>query len=168
MVLRYEGAEGLAVDGEGRLRIATSVGTLIELQPRAWQTDAAGRRRAVACRYALKGQQVSFRLGKYDHRRPLTIDPTVIFSSFTNSVADNWGFTATYDQQGNLYSGGIAFGPGFPTSVGAFSTAFNGTVDSFGFAFDCDIALIKYNPNVTGPAAGQLRLGDAIKVVSRK
>jgi hypothetical protein len=153
VVLRYEGAEGLAVDEEGRLRIATSVGTITELMPKAWQTDANGRRKAVSCRYVLTKQRVSFRLGKYDHSRPLTIDPTVIFSSFTNSVADNWGFTATYDQQGNLYSGGIAFGPGFPTTVGAFSTAFNGTLDMFDFALDCDIALIKYNPNVTGPAA---------------
>jgi hypothetical protein len=153
VVLRYEGAEALVVEGEGRLRIATSVGTITELMPKAWQTDAAGQRKAVTCRYVLTGQRVSFRLGNYDQSRPLTIDPTVIFSSFTNSTADNWGFTATYDQQGNLYSGGIAFGPGFPTSVGAFSTAFNGTFDMFNFALDCDIALIKYNPNVTGPAA---------------
>jgi hypothetical protein len=153
VVLRYDGADGLRLDGEGRLHIATSVGAITELAPRAWQTDAAGRRQSVACRYVLATNNVSFRLGKYDKSRPLTIDPTVIFSSFTNSVADNWGFTATYDQQGNLYSGGIVFGVGFPTTVGAFSTSFNGTLDMFGFAFDCDIALIKYNPNVTGPAA---------------
>ncbi|AHJ99314.1 DUF7948 domain-containing protein [Hymenobacter swuensis] len=142
--LRYHGADALRLTPEGHLEIQTSVGTLRELAPKAWQLNANGQRQAVPCAYVLHNQEVSFHLGKYDSSRPLIIDPTVVFSTFTGSATDNWGFTATYDQQGNLYSGGIVFALGYPTSPGAYSTQFAGATD---------IALIKYNTTARGPAA---------------
>ncbi|GAB2709937.1 hypothetical protein GCM10011495_27600 [Hymenobacter frigidus] len=142
--LRHDGAESLAVDAAGNLLVGTSVGTVTERAPVAWQATAAGQRQPVACRYVLTGKLVHFALGKYDTTRPLTIDPVVVFSTYSGSVADNWGFTATYDAQGNLYSGGIAFGPGYPVSPGAFQTSFAALID---------IAIIKYNTSANGPAA---------------
>jgi len=142
--LRYHGADALRLTPEGHLEIQTSAGTLRELAPTAWQLNASGQRQAVTCAYVLHNQEVSFRLGKYDSNRPLIIDPTVVFSTFTGSAADNWGFTATYDQQGNLYSGGIVFALGYPASPGAYSTQFAGATD---------IALIKYNTTARGPGA---------------
>ena len=125
VALRYAGPAGLALDpATGNLLIATTVGRVTELAPQAWQTNAQGQRQPVSCRYVLAGSTVRFLLGAYDHKQALTIDPTVIFSSFTGSTADNWGFTATHDPAGNLYSGGIAFGPGYPTTSGAFQTRF--------------------------------------------
>lgn len=141
--LRYAGPNRLTLTSEGNLLIETSVGSVIEQAPQAWQ-DIKGQRVAVACVFALQGNTVSFRPGKYDPRYALTIDPTVIFSSFTGSTADNWGFTATYDAQGNMYSGGIVFDTGYPTSPGAFDTSFSGSID---------IGIIKYNTAVTGSAA---------------
>jgi hypothetical protein len=142
--LRYDGADALSLTAAGELRIQTSVGTLRELAPKAYQTDAAGRRQPVACAYALHGQTVRFQLGAYDHHRPLIIDPTVLFSTYTGSAANNWGFTATYDQQGNMYSGGIVFGAGYPTTFGAAYTSFGGIID---------IGIIKYNTSTSGAAA---------------
>ncbi|GAA4382579.1 hypothetical protein GCM10023186_23050 [Hymenobacter koreensis] len=142
--LRYEHVAGLRLTSEGALEISTSVGQVTELAPKAWQLDAAGRRQPVDCRYVLHDREVSFELGRYDSSRPLTIDPTVVFSSFTGSSSDNWGFTATYDSDGNMYSGGIAFGPGYPTTSGAYDGSFNGNID---------IAIIKYNTATTGNAA---------------
>ncbi|KAA9325552.1 hypothetical protein F0P96_19680 [Hymenobacter busanensis] len=142
--LAYTGADALRLTPEGALTIGTSVGQVTELAPKAWQVAPDGRRQPVSCRYVLRGQGVSFALGDYDRRRPLTIDPTVVFSSFTGSTADNWGFTATYDAQGNMYSGGIVFGLGYPASPGAYSQSFSGGID---------VAIIKYNPATTGPAS---------------
>ncbi|GAA4350553.1 hypothetical protein GCM10023185_08390 [Hymenobacter saemangeumensis] len=144
IAIRHLGAEALRLDAEGSLQLTTSVGTLTEKAPQAWQTDAQGRRQPVACRYVLRKNVVSFALGRYDRRRPLTIDPVVVFSTYSGSSATNWGFTATYDQQGNLYSGGIAFGFGFPVTPGAFQTTFGG---------EADMALIKYNVSQNGPGA---------------
>ncbi|MET4074260.1 gliding motility-associated C-terminal domain-containing protein [Hymenobacter sp. UYCo722] len=142
--LRHEGADALALDEAGNLVVQTSVGTVVEHPPQAWQTNAAGRRRAVPCRYVLAGSTVHFALGPYDHGRTLTIDPVVVFASYTGSAANNWGFTATYDPAGNLYSGGIAFEVGYPTTPGAFQTSFKALVD---------IAIIKFDTHVSGPAA---------------
>ncbi|MDB5235164.1 MAG: hypothetical protein JWR44_2157 [Hymenobacter sp.] len=146
VALRYEGATSLALDAAGNLVVKTSVGATTELAPKAWQVDAAGRAKVVPCRYVLTGTTVTFALGAYDRSRALTIDPTVTFSTLTGSTADNWGFTATYDNAGNMYSGGIVFNTGgsFPATTGAFSTSF-GSLE--------DIALIKYNTTATGPAA---------------
>jgi gliding motility-associated-like protein len=144
IVLRHPGAE-IALDALGNLVLTTSVGTVRELAPQAWQTDAQGQRRPVACRYELSaGSTVRFALSSYDRALPLTIDPTVVFATYTGSTANNWGFTATYDAQGNLYSGGIAFNLGYPTSPGAYQTTFAGIID---------MALIKYDVTKIGPAA---------------
>ena len=142
--LRHEGANALTLDEAGNLAVATSVGTVVERAPQAWQPDAAGRHQAVPCRYVLANGTVRFALGPYDHSRPLVIDPVVVFASYTGSAANNWGFTATYDNAGNMYSGGIAFEIGYPTTAGAFQTSLNTLVD---------IAIIKFNTRVSGPAA---------------
>jgi hypothetical protein len=144
IAVRHLGAEALRLSDAGSLVLKTSLGSITEQAPRAWQTDAHGQRQPVPCRYVLKGSLLSFALGPYDQQRPLTIDPVVVFSTYSGSPADNWGFTATYDNQGNLYSGGIALEPGFPTTVGAFQTFFAGLID---------ITLIKYDVSRTGPPA---------------
>ncbi|OUJ70154.1 hypothetical protein BXP70_25215 [Hymenobacter crusticola] len=140
--LRYQGADRLRLQN-GNLLIQTSVGNVQEQAPQAWQ-QIGDKRVPVSCAFVLQDQVLSFRLGKYDTKYPLVIDPTVIFSTSTGSRADNWGYTATYDAQGNMYSGGIVFGVGFPTSNGAYDTSFSGNED---------ISIIKYNTTVGGPAA---------------
>ena len=150
--LRYEGATGLTLSEDGLLHVGTSVGDLTELAPHAYQLDpATGARQVVACRYRLAAAEgrVSFELGAYDHGRPLVIDPSVLFSTYSGARGSNWGFTATYDAAGNLYSGGIVLDDmlavvSFPNTTGAFQTTFGGLID---------IALIKYNPAVNGAAA---------------
>ena len=150
--LRYEGASSLTLSTDGQLHIGTSVGALTELAPHAYQLDpATGQHQAVSCRYRLRPEeaQVSFELGAYDHRRPLVIDPTVVFSTYSGAKGSNWGFTATYDAAGNMYSGGIVLDdlyalPSFPTTAGAFQTSFAAVID---------IALIKYNTGVNGAAS---------------
>src|SRR5690606_29483546 len=62
--------------------------------------------------------------------------PALIFSTYSGSYADNWGFTATYDDDGNLYSGGIAFSTGFPVTTGAFQRNFRGEIDIAILKFD--------------------------------
>lgn len=144
--LEYEGTDGLSLE-YGHLYIKTSLGTTIEQKPYAYQV-IDGSQKEVICSYVLNGDRLSFTLGNYDPNLPLVIDPTLIAATYTGSTADNWGYTATYDNQGNIYSAGIAASNGYPASVGAFQTTFQGG-GSGGYPYPFDIAIIKYNPTGT-------------------
>jgi len=144
--LRYHGAETLTLDSKtGVLQVKTSVGQLTEQAPRAWQTNpATGQRQPVRCDFQLKNGEISFRLGAYDRRRALVIDPVVQFVTYSGARTENWGFAATHDAAGNLYTAGVAFGPGYPTTTGAYQTSFAGNTD---------IVVMKFNTTQTGPGA---------------
>jgi hypothetical protein len=143
--LRYQGADTLRLDpATGNLLVKTSAGPLTEQHPQAWQTDASGQRQLVPCAFELRGNEVSFRVGQYDRRRPLVIDPVVRFASYTGSTVENWGFAGTSDAAGNMYSAGVVFEPGYPVTTGAYQTSFSANTD---------IALMKFNTGVTGAAA---------------
>ena len=45
----------------------------------------------------------------FERSAELIIDPTLIFSSYSGSTANNFGMTATYDDLGNFYAGGMGF-----------------------------------------------------------
>ncbi|MFT3884375.1 MAG: gliding motility-associated C-terminal domain-containing protein [Flavobacteriales bacterium] len=138
--LGYEGQDRLELK-DGRIVVTTSAGTVTEEAPVAYQPIGRARR-SVACRYALKNGRVSFEFPEgYDRRYPLVIDPELTFSSYTGSAADNFGFTASYDDAGHLYGGGIVFGNGYPLTVGVQDPSFNGG--------RVDIGLTKFSPDGT-------------------
>ncbi|MBQ7735826.1 MAG: gliding motility-associated C-terminal domain-containing protein [Bacteroidales bacterium] len=132
----YDGIDNLVVS-KGNLIVSTSVMQVVELQPFAYQEDANGLRETVPCRYKVNRRRLTFEVGSYDPTRPLVIDPVLIFSSYSGSTADNWGYTATYDKEGNLYSGGNVFGVGYPVSTGPFQIDFAGG--------STDIAISKFD-----------------------
>ncbi len=138
IILDYEGTDGIEMDN-GNLIIYTSVETIIEKQPFAYQL-IEGKERVVNCQYVLNGNQVTFEFPDgYDDSKPLIIDPTVIAATLSGTFgAANFGHTATFDNGGNIYAGGISFGIGYPTTSGAFQTSFN--------LGSTDIAVSKYNP----------------------
>ncbi|WP_210514390.1 DUF7948 domain-containing protein [Hymenobacter terricola] len=147
IALRYAGQTKLAVVG-GALHIGTTVGTVVEQRPYAYQV-VDGHRQRVACEYALgAGNTVKFSLPQdYNHALPLVIDPILVYSSYSGSTASNYGYTATYDSLGNLYAGGVVFSLGFPTTLGAYSASFAGSQD---------IGIIKYNPSATTGATSRV------------
>ncbi len=140
----FDGVDGLKVKG-GSLIVKTSVDDVEEKQPYSYQL-LENSRKEIPCSYDVKGNIVQFRLGgSYTADQTLVIDPQLIFSTFTGSTADNWGYTATYDGAGNFYAGGIAFKSGFPVSNGAFQELFNGATSPTkegGF----DMAIFKFDP----------------------
>jgi hypothetical protein len=78
------------------------VNTVTEQKPYAYQI-IDGKQKEVACNFQLKDNVVSFVFPKgYRKKLPLVIDPTLVYSSYTGATADNWGFTATYDNAGNI------------------------------------------------------------------
>ena len=134
----------------GELHLTTSLGKIIEQKPFAYQVKN-GVYYEVSCTFALRDSILSFLLGKYDPEYDLIIDPAVVFSSFTASNADNWGFTATYDNDGNLYAGGMVFGVNYPVSTGAYQTTYGGgNTDVSIFKFSADGSAMEYSTFLGG------------------
>lgn len=127
--LKYEGLEDFTLQ-HGYLRLKTSVNELHELKPYAYQV-LDGKKKEVACQFVLKDNMVKFRFPEgYARDKTLVIDPLVIFSVYSGATYDNWGNTATFDEEGNLYSGGIVSTAGvrnsYPVTTGAYQTSLAG------------------------------------------
>lgn len=142
IALTYDGADALQLI-DGRLVVSTRLGNMIEEAPVAFQLDDAGHQTAVPCRYRLSKGRVTFIVGRYDPERELVIDPDLAFSSFSGSNADNFGYSATFDDRGHLYSGSSAFGQGYPTTTGAYDVTWNGGTGNMNVG--TDIALTKWD-----------------------
>ncbi len=144
IALAFNGVDGLKIS-KGNLLIKTSVGEVTELKPISWQIGKAGKKE-ITSSFILEGNTVRFNVGEYAKTETLIIDPTLIFASFTNSIADNWGYTATFDGAGNFYAGGIVFGDGYPVSTGAIQTVFGGGTQQGGLP-GFDVGIIKLSAN---------------------
>ncbi len=137
VILYFDGIDGLKVK-QNILQIKTSVALNKETIPSTYVLGKTDRKE-VSCSYAVKGNFVSFKLNeKYDHTGTLVIDPSPAFASYSGSRPDNWGFTATYDGAGNLYSGGVVFGGGFPVTNGSIYKGGSGDAPS-------DICVMKFS-----------------------
>jgi len=138
------GADNVSLNTNGGINIETSVNTVYEAAPFAYQ----GRiQQKVDCKYRLNGNTFSFDLGKHNPTQAVIIDPELVFSTYSGSISDNWGFTAAYDHKGNVYSVGVVDGFRFIESPGAFQTEFKGGYATSGKPWD--ISIIKYNPEGT-------------------
>lgn len=150
--LQYEGQDSMFVDSEGHLVIKTSVNRVNELKPYAYQI-IDGKEIKVKCNFLIfNNKYVAFQFPDgYNTNHTLIIDPVLVFSTYTGSLSDNWGFTATFDDLSNAFSGGIVFNTGYPTSLGAFQVNFAGgePYSSTWYQFGCDIGIIKYSNNGT-------------------
>jgi gliding motility-associated-like protein len=144
--LKYSGMDDISLEN-GRIKISTSVQEVWEQKPIAWQV-LAGEKKYVACQYKLDKQTITFDFPNgYDKRYELIIDPEIVFSTYSGSESDNFGYTATYDEEGYLYSGSSAFGQGYPVTTGAYQLIHQGG-DS-GIEAGIDMALSKYDVSGT-------------------
>ncbi|MFA6262475.1 MAG: gliding motility-associated C-terminal domain-containing protein [Bacteroidia bacterium] len=141
--LVYEGMDKLNLDRE-ELTIETSVVNIRESQPVSFQPDISSKNR-IATSYQLQNNTVSFNVAAYDHTYPLIIDPEIIFGTYSGSIADNWGYTATFDTSGNAFSGGTVHdNDWYPVTTGAAQTVWAG---GQGGAYARDAGILKYSPD---------------------
>jgi len=140
VLMEYDGVDEMQLVN-GDLIISTSVKEIKELKPYAYQ-EISGQKIEVPCHYVLdsKNKTVYFSFPEgYDDSKELIIDPTVVCSTLGGTVGGEiFGHTATYDQEGNIYLGGIAYDPGIPITNGAFDATHNGGTT--------DVVISKFNP----------------------
>jgi len=144
--LEYLGADDLSIKAN-QLHATTSLGELLEDQPVSYQMQG-GSQKSIATQYILNQNKITFDVGKYNGSLPLTIDPEVVFGTYMGSAADNFGFAASYDLNGNAYGAGTVYAANFPTLAGAYDITFAGGNDADGeYARDAFIA--KFNASGT-------------------
>jgi gliding motility-associated-like protein len=105
----------------------------------------------LTCKYIKSGDNTyRLSLNKVHPTDTVIIDPVLVFSTYSGSTADNFGFTATYDNQGCLYAGGIvdASSRSYPVTTGAFQVRYGGSNNAAEPVYlPCDISISKYSPD---------------------
>ncbi len=148
----YSGQKSVKIDKKGNLVVATDLGNIIEQKPYAYQV-VNGKIVEIFCEFELTNGEVKFKLGKYDPTAILVIDPVLIFATYSGSVTDNFGMTATYGFDGTAYSGGTIYGNSYPTPDNSafdvnsnFTVANNGNGLGYGIT---DVFISKYSADGT-------------------
>ena len=140
--IKYSGLEEIKLNSQ-ELYSVTTVNIVKESEPYAYQI-INGNKFYVPCSYVLKDTEISFAFPEgYNQNHELIIDPTLEFSTYSGSTADNFGYTATYDNLGFLYAGSTAFGIGYPVTLGAYQINYANSVGG------TDVAITKYDTTGT-------------------
>lgn len=121
---RYPGSSGVQITGAGDLQIGlpSAQAPLFERSPIAWQ-EINGRNVPVGVRYQLRADgSVGFELGSYDAAYPLTIDPTLEYSTYLGGTGNDRFYAVAVDTAtGDVFVAGETNSddfPGSPTNVG--------------------------------------------------
>ena len=150
--MEYNGYHEINLDKKGNLIVKSDLGEIIEQKPYVYQI-VNGNIREVSCEYILDGGKLSFKLGKYNPNVKLVIDPILVFATYSGSLSDNFGMTATYGYDGTAYSGGIVFGNSYPTPAPSWNTtttitnvmpSANDPAGTYGVT---DVFISKYSPD---------------------
>ncbi|MBK7384521.1 MAG: gliding motility-associated C-terminal domain-containing protein [Flavobacteriales bacterium] len=150
--LRYEGQDRLVLKN-GTVEVGLTTGRIVEEAPIAFTKNILTARSEGgslhveydepvqrSCMYVLKQDVLSFDTPIVRDAQ-LIIDPTLTFGSYSGSTADNFGYTATYDDSGHLYGGGIVFNTGYPLTLGVLQNFWaGGTID---------VGISKWSPDGT-------------------
>ncbi len=140
--IQYKGADRIQLQ-DGRLEVELPYSSLIEQIPASY-AFCDDQQRTIKANYTLQDDIVSFKLeDDLVEGESVIIDPLLVFSTYSGSPSDNWGNTATFDNKGNAYAGGITTTirgtdvlPPFPTTPGAYQ------IESGG---GWDVAILKFD-----------------------
>ncbi len=134
--LRFSGAKGLRINDKGDLAIEVSGGEVIHHAPVIYQENG-GKRQPVAGRIAFQGKNViGFDVASWDRRRPLLIDPGLVYSTYlggsgSDSGGGDHGSGIAVDASGDAYVTGSTPSTNFPVTAGAFQVTLGGPSNAF-------------------------------------
>ena len=139
--IRFKGASRISIGAAGELILTMTGGEICQPAPVIYQV-IDGRRQAISGGYRLvDARTVAFAVGKYDHQRPLVIDPVLSFSTYFGGNSGDAAWSVALDTNGFVYITGQTLSSKFPTNSppGGYQTNFAGgnvTGDAFVAKFD--------------------------------
>jgi gliding motility-associated-like protein len=139
ILMSYDGIDDISIENNS-LYLKTSLSEITEYCPHVYQL-IDGKYFEVKCNYVMNDKkQIAFNFPEaYNKKFPLIIDPVIIASTYSGSIIETFGHSATYDTLGNIYTGGLCFGLGYPVTIGAYHTTFTGG--------NVDMVVSKLNPS---------------------
>lgn len=117
-----EGADKIRLDKSGRLLLGLKFGEVSLNKPVIYQLDENGSRREVKGTYVISGNEVKFKLERFDSSKSLIIDPVLSYSTLLGSSSNDSAVGIGVDSQGSAYVTGTTDFTTFPTTPGAFRT----------------------------------------------
>ncbi len=117
------GVDKLSLNRNGDLLLKTALGTLVQKEPVAYQ-DIDGQRRPVKARYQIvAANEVTFKVGKYDTRYALVIDPVLVYSTYLGGTTQGTEANAiALSRCGEAFVAGWTKATDFPTTPTAYDT----------------------------------------------
>lgn len=148
IAIKIVGANELRITDD-RVYVATRFGEYSEVMPISYEVED-GNQTQIKMKYVERGEYIGFETPFFKNKVKTVIDPEILFATYSGSSVDNFGFTATFDDKGNLYAGGIATSPTlfagrYPVTPGAFQVTYSGGNNDNPTSLPCDISLSKYN-----------------------
>lgn len=146
--LEFSGAEQLTLDNNGDLLLHLGGAVVRQPRPVAYQETAHGRV-PVAAEFRLQGQLVRFALGRYDRRRPLIIDPLVLYATYLGGNNTDVAHGIAVDRDGNIYLTGQTYSANFPTKA-PVDTSLDGVNDAFVMKLNASGSQLLYSTFIGG------------------
>ena len=148
--LGVSGADGIAIDNTGNLRLASTAGDVLLHKPVAYQEND-GARHPVEVSFVLgSDDEVGFRVGDYDRSRELVIDPSVTYATYLGGSFEDDGNAIAIDSSGNAYVTGQTTSTNFPIVPGSYRTTNAGGFDVFVTKISADGSTLIYSTYVGG------------------
>jgi photosystem II stability/assembly factor-like uncharacterized protein len=120
-----EGADRIRLEKSGNLVLTLSHGEMRLNKPVIYQLTENGSRREVKGAYVITGNEVKFKVERFDSRKRLIIDPVLSYSTLLGSGGNDNTFGIAVDSQGSAYVTGTTDSVSFPTTAGAFKAVTN-------------------------------------------
>lgn len=118
-----DGARKVRLDEGGALVVETEAGSVRWRRPVLYQDDG-GR---VDGSFELRSQKrVKFRVGSYDRRKTLVIDPVLDYASYFGGSGNEWTRQMGVDAAGNVYIAGISSSQNLKVTANTLQTFYAG------------------------------------------